>query len=161
MSNTLLYLKNILSNRWTKSIAGRQDDVPYPGDDNVIRVGDKRKQSHRTTDYLVLSAGVETKEPKGLGYTHRGRNPTGTISCRSSVSRDRVFGTRDGNNDCEDYGGLTGEVERILDDVRKGHKEFSTIRAPEIQDNTALEETGSYRGDVEFDMRIIAEIISP
>jgi len=162
VGNDLLYLKNILADRWQESVSGRQQDVPYPSDDR-IKVQDKdRKTRHRAnSDLLVLSKGTETKEPKGFGYTHRGRTATGTVQCKSSKGRERVFGTRDDNNDCEDYGGIAGEVERILDEVRKGHKEYDTLRAPEKTANSELEESGLWRCDVEFDLRIIAEVIDP
>jgi len=83
-----------------------------------------------------------------------------TISCRAQ-DRDLVFGVRDDNNDDEDYGGLVGEVERILDEIRKGDKEFDRVLSPEVQDVSNLADAGTWRGEVECSLDILAEVILP
>lgn len=164
MSNFLQYLKTELDERWQESVSGRVQDVPYPGDDRVFidDITEKVRSSPKANpDYIVLSRGTATKEPRGFGHTHRRRETTVTISCRSTGERGRVFGVRDGNNDCEDYGGLVGEVERVLDEIRKGDKEFDRVLSPETRDVSNLADSGTWRGEVEVSAEILAEVIDP
>jgi len=162
MSAELEYLRTVIQNRWTESVGVRTNDVPYPGDDRIYLDTEERKIRHRAqSDLLVLEKGTRNNEPQGFGHTSRGETTTVTIKCKSSDSRARVVGKRTGSNECDDYGGLSGEVQRILDEVRTGHKEFSTIQSTETFANHSLEESGVYREDVEVELDIIARVINP
>jgi hypothetical protein len=52
---------------------------------------------------------------------------------------DRAWGTRDANNDRPELGGVAGEVKRLLNDIRKGFKEYD--KAPHGIDRLELRNT--------------------
>jgi len=163
MGNVLQFLRHELADRWSASADGRIEDVPFPGEDRLF-VGEVAKQvrvSRASPDYIVLTSGTTQKEPRGFGHTHRRSDNTVTISCRSAHSRERVFGARDDSNDCEDYGGLVGEVERILDEMRGGDKEFDRIHSGETRDVSNLAKESTWRGEVEASLEVLAEVIDP
>jgi hypothetical protein len=128
---SLQFFEHVLDERWQTTYDGengtRINEVPKPEiliatDENVKRVDPRR------TDVLfVREGGAQSHTPRTLGRRHKRTETMVTLDFRTTESRARLEGTRDENNDKEAYGGLRGECERILDELRTGHKEYDWI----------------------------------
>lgn len=156
------FIEHIIDTDWvegadgdTPGVTGRNHPVPKP----TIEVETERSQIRlQNQDHVhITDGGNENQEPMGVGFTHKAVDSFVAIEVRTTVSppdppdverpgRVRFEGARDANNDSETYGGLKGEVERILDLYRKGHKEFEVILASTWRDETGLTGKNHYRG---------------
>lgn len=156
----LQYLEILLQNRWQSDITGRMEPVPEPnitiaGDDETSRVDFTNDQ------VFVRDGGSQSLTPKTAGWQHKGSESLVTIDIRTTQSRGRLEGFRDENNEPERYGGLRGEVERILDSVRTGDKEYDWINGFEYNDLSEEVGFGNWRGTWEVRLTEIANTIDP
>jgi len=159
---SLEFIEYILDNDWvegadgdTPGVTGRDYPVPKPPIDVEMDVS---QISVRNRDHInIVDGGDQTFEALGVGYTHKAADSFVDIQVRTTQSppdmadvdrpgRQRFNGARDANNDAETYGGLKGEIERILELYRKGHKEFDVIRATAWRDEAGLTGKGHFRG---------------
>lgn len=156
----LEYLQTILQDNWTASVTGRINDVPQPvikiaADENVRRV----TQSH---DHIIfVTEGSVDATPRSLNWSEKKVDADATLDIRTSGNRATLEGTRDANNERERYGGLSGEVERILDSVRKGDKEFDWIDGYEYRALSEEVGYGFWRGAWEVRTTELARTIDP
>lgn len=160
-SNTAVqYMVYELENRWTPSVTDRANDVPQPptykaADEDVARV----TQQH--DDVIFVTDGDVSATPRSFGWSEKKIEETISIDIRTSVNRRRLKGGRDNNNDPERYGGLRGECERILDSVRRGHKEYDWIDGYEFKDISEDVGYGFWRGVWEVRLTQLAPPIDP
>lgn len=161
MSSTALqYLETVIEDRWREDIPGRENSVPMP----LIRTEapeDMTRVSQANVDLLVLSHGGESITPKGVGWTHREVENTVSVDLRTAASSYRLRGQRTASNQPEEYGGLRGEVQRIIDEIRKGDAEFDLIDGYEYRDLS--DEVGHqfYRGVFEVRLTQYTQHIDP
>lgn len=157
----LSYLQTLLDENWQEDVEGRVQSVPKPlivlaGESSVSRV------SQIDGDIIFITdGGPQSFTPKSVGWDHRETEALSTIDIRTQRGRGRLVGVRDENNEGESYGGLRGEILRILDLVRRGDKEYDLINSYEWNDLS--EEVGFqfYRGTWEVRLTQIAEDIDP
>lgn len=167
---TRQWAEYVLNNDWETDVAGRDHSVPQP----KIEVEQDRSNIRlRNQDHInIVDGGDNTFEPMGVGYTHRRSDLTVDVVVRVSRSPPdppnverpglvRMQGARDENNDAESYGGIKGEIQRILDLYRKGDKEFDLIETSVWRDDIASTGVNHFTGRwvVEFSQR--AQEISP
>jgi hypothetical protein len=152
-------------------ITGRRHRVPEP---QIDIEEDTSNVRFRTTDHVnIEDGGDEVHEAMDVGYQHEAVDSFVTIVIRTSErppeeptverpGRVRFLGGRDATNDPENYGGLKGEIKRILDLHRTGDKEFDLVRATKWRDETGLTSKNRFRGawDVQLDQRA-AELNPP
>lgn len=157
----LAYLRNVLDNSWEPSVTGRDQSVPKP----VIRVAadsQTTRVSQINHDLVVIADGTgENLTPKSVGWTHREVESTASIIVKTQHSSGRLGGVRDANNDEEEYGGLRGEILRILDLIRKGDKEYDLIDGYEWKDQSEDVGFQFYRGIWEVRLTELAQKIDP
>jgi len=164
-------MEYILSREWVEGadgdspgITGRVHPVPKP---QIDIDEDTSSIRFRTTDHVNISdGGDEIHEAMDVGYQHESVNSFVTVTVRSSErppnpadvnrpGRVRFEGWRDENNEAEAYGGLRGEIKRILELYRKGDKEWDIIEATTWRDETDITSKNRFRGawEVALDQR--------
>lgn len=153
------YVEYILSHNWEEDVDGRVHPVPEP---RIKLEKDDPKDRLRTHDVLrIQDGGVETRTPRGVGYNEEDATSLVTVILKTTESRERLEGHRDSNNDAESYGGLKGEVKRILELNRKHPKEFSLVEGFEWKDQLSLVGKGLYRGSWEVRLQEIGATMDP
>lgn len=172
-------MEYILNEEWIEGkegdspgITGRNHVVPKP---QIDIEEDTSSVRFRTTDHVnIEDGGDEIHEAMDVGYQHESVDTFVTLRIRCAErpaepapdvdrpGRVRFEGGRDSNNVAESYGGLRGEIKRILELYRKGDREFDIIRATTWRDETGITSKNRYRGawDVQLDQRA-AEISPP
>lgn len=161
MTAIVEYVTNELTARWTPSYPGRFNDVPEP---SIIQGSseDESRVNLATGDYIfVYRGGPESHEARSLSWTEERNEYLATVDIRTSENRSRLMGTRGANNEPSAYGGLKGEVERILETLRKGDQEFDWIDGYEFQDMSRDMGYGNWRGAWEVRLTEIAREVSP
>lgn len=169
----------LLEQNWVPSISGRYHDVPKP---QFVREKDDVMKTLRHTDVAyVRDAGDEDHTPQGFGWTHENVEWVVAVELRSldrtengsSVNgRTRTFGyrntdaTADANGldplEAERWGGLTGEVKRILRENRKGVAEFDLVGdGLRVNDQSDMGGSNYYRADVVIPLTNLADSIDP
>lgn len=152
-----LYLKNVLESNWQSSITDRIIDVPKPDGFLMESDPDNTRVNLQNGDYVFFVKGqAQTVEPRSLYWTAEGSENYVTIDIRTSKSLERLRGTRDANNDAERYGGLRGEVKRLLDTIRRGEKEFDIVAGYEWRDLSDEMGFGFWRGVWEVRLEQVA-----
>lgn len=157
----LAYFETLLTNNWESSITDRIENVPEPqihiaADVDVARV------TQQVDDVIfVRDGGPQSLTPQSAGWNERKVESLVTIDIRTSVDRPRLEGVRDNNNEAERYGGLRGETQRILDEVRRGDKEYDLINGYEWNDLSEDMGYGFWRGTWEVRLTKVAVNIDP
>lgn len=165
------YVEYLLDNNWQTSVSGREKDVPKP---NILRESAEslRRMNLDENDVLLLrDGGVSQYEPQSFNWQEERIVSHVTIDARTTgeagsvPGRERLWGYRGvGNlsaNEAESYGGLQGEVKRILDTVRDGDKEFDLIPVSEQNDLSAEMGGQVWRGTTELSLDTRANQIQP
>lgn len=146
------YVRNILKQEWQEEIPGRKHPVPEP----YIFVEGQQASRHSPAQgdmITVLDNGPTQIEPQSVGWTEeRIENHVG-IDIRTVHSRERLLGHRDDNNVAEKYGGLSGEVKRILDMHRKGTEEYEYVFAGPFNDMSNEMGFATHRG--RYEVRLV------
>lgn len=138
-------------------VDGRINDVPKP---YILEEKDSntRRVNLQDGDYIfVIDGGQPTIEPKSLGWTEEKIETVVALDIYTSNGRERLLGERlnDGSNDGnvgEAYGGLAGEVKRILDVNRKGFQEWDMLMVTTFDDLQSQTGAGIWRGQWELRM---------
>lgn len=157
----LAYLQTLLRDEWEEDVEGRIESVPEP---YILMASDGATTRVSQLDgdvVFVLDGGSQGITPKSVGWDHREVESLATIDVRTQRSRGRLEGTRDENNEAERYGGLRGEIQRILDTVRRGDKEFDWIDGYEWNDLSEDVGFQYWRGTWEVRLTQVAENIDP
>lgn len=145
--------ETVLKDKWTESadaVNGRIEDVPKPEYIMKSSPQDRRKVNLKAGDAIFIhDGGKPAVEPKSVGWVEERIESHVTIDCYSAHSIERIEGYRDDNNVEESYGGLQGEIKRILDTIRGGWKEYYLIK-PETWNYMHDQEPGGiWRGQWE------------
>ena len=157
----LAYLQTLLEDNWQEDVTGRVETVPKPF---ILMASDGARTRVSQLDgdaIFVADGGPQTVTPKAAHWDHRQLESLATIDIRTQRSRGRLEGVRDDNNESERYGGLRGEVQRILDSVRRGDKEFDLIDGYEWNDLSEDVGFQFWRGTWEVRLTQVAEDIDP
>jgi len=162
------YVEYILENNWEPSIDGRWNDIPEPW---IGRENEETKKTLRTQDVVeVQDGGSASVEAASLGWLEETSEYLVTIDIRTADrrikgeavdGRVRLEGERDENNESERYGGLIGEIKRILDVHRRGDKEWDLVEGFEVNDVSGTTGRGHYRATIEVRLHQIAATIDP
>jgi len=131
MNNHLRYLKFLLEQEWEPDRSVRDQTVPEP--EFIVERIDEQQQDMTTGDYVVI-------QPRSVDGAHallnddKRRRYGAYILCRSGGRRlkgdwidgeERVLGTiNDTTREQEQWGGMTGEVEYILDTYADGGPDY-------------------------------------
>jgi len=166
--SALQWMAHVLETEWVEGadgdspgVPGRTFPVPKPTMDLRAREGDIRL---RNQDHInIADGGDETHEAASLGYqnetvesfvevtirtTHRPPDApdVSSVPYVENPGEVRFEGARDANNEAEAYGGLKGEVKRILELYRMGHREFDLIVGTTWRDEAGITGKNHYRG---------------
>lgn len=154
-------VKSLLEDEWREDVPGRDVSVPKP--EIVLQAPENRRQVNlKKYDVIfVRDGGRPTVQPQSLSWREERIEETVTIDCYSRKDINRIEGHRDDDDNREKYGGLKGEVKRILDKYRKGHKEYDLIIPETWIDLHADEPGGIWRGQWEITMVRNAVTIGP
>lgn len=133
------YVKNLLENNWESAVSGREKDVPKPEIYLESAENLRRVNLDQSDVVFVRDGGTTQYTPKSFGWAQEEYSSPVTIDARTTgeagsvPGRERLWGYRGvGNlsaNEAERYGGLQGEIKRILDEVRKGDQEYDLVLA--------------------------------
>lgn len=157
----LEYLQTVLDNSWEPDVQGRFNKVPKPYLMLAADGSETRVSQYDGDVIFVKDGGAQQLTPKSVGWTHRETESRATIDIRTQHSRARLEGTRNDDNESEEYGGLKGEVQRILDLIRKGDKEYDLINGFEWNDLSEDVGFQFYRGTFEVRLTQLADEINP
>lgn len=157
------FVYTILDSNWESdaaNVTNRDEDVPKPG--IIEGVNEKTRHEWQNEGLLVVKdGGITDRTPKGLNWQYEEIEDLVTVRCQSRLDRQHVNGRRDQNNEAENYGGLTGEVIRILHLYRKGQKEYDVIKGYEVNDVSDGAGAGRWRSDVEIRLTDMARKVNP
>lgn len=162
------YVRNLLEDNWQSSITGRPHDVgeldtdSQSGKVKIVYESDDewRSMDLSNFDYLTIrDGGISNITPTSFGWLNEDRTARVTVDIRSKgwPTEDRpgriaLYGERGAGdldpNESPRYGGLAGEVERVLKEPRDGDQEFSLISTPEINDLSGQMGGQIWRGTV-------------
>lgn len=165
------YFETLLENNWTPSISGREVEVPKP---KIWRESSakQRKLNLDQHDVLILrDGGVTEISPQSFAWHEERVVSIVTVDMRTTgeagdvPGRERLWGYRGkgslAENEAESYGGLQGEVKRIIDTVRKGEHEFDLIIADSQNDLSGEMGGQVWRGTTEVTLDVRASQINP
>lgn len=165
------YVEHILDANWESNISGREREVPQP---DIIRESAQslRRMNLDERDQVMLrDGGVTTIEPQSFGWSEERLVSHVTIDARTTgeggdvSGRERLWGWRGigslADNEAERYGGLMGEVKRILDTIRKGDEEFDLVLTTEQNDLSAEMGGQVWRGTTEVMLDVRVNEIDP
>jgi hypothetical protein len=165
VDTSLQYFEALLADRWQPTYDGpagtRSNDVPQPTIAIATDKAAKRLDPRREDLLFVRAGGAQQLTPRSVGWTEQRTETLVTLDCRTTQSRQRLEGTRNGANEKEAYGGLRGEVKRILDTVRTGDKEFDWVNGYEYRPLSEDMGFGNWRGAWEVRLTELAEDIQP
>lgn len=157
----LSYLQTVLDEGWEEEIEGREEPVPKP---YILLAADSRNTRVSQLDgdvIFIVDGGPQSITPKSVGWGHREVESLAAFDLRTTRGRGRLEGVRNEDNEAERYGGLRGEVQRILDLVRKGDKEYDLIDGYEWNDLSEDVGFQFWRGTFEIRLTQVAEEIDP
>jgi len=155
------YVENILREDWEREVPGRNKPVPVP---EVVRESSEehRRMNTQNSDYIVVTdGGISEIEPQSFGWQEEATTARVTCDIRTSQSRERLWGKRDDDNNSPNYGGLVGEVKRIVDTKRKGDKEFDLIVGFEANDLSGQMGGKVWRATFEIRLEVRATTVNP
>lgn len=125
-------IRNTIDDNWVEEadeVEGRRNKVPKPQEIVATSPPNQRRVNLKRGDAVfVYDGGEPTIEPKSVGWIEERIESKATIDLYSAHSVQRVEGYRNDQDELESYGGMKGEVRRILDGIRRGHKEFLYIK---------------------------------
>lgn len=146
----------ILKDNWedkASNVSGRENNVPKP---NIIREKNTNKRHVNLRDYDVIfvkDGGRPDIIPKSLGWVEEEIRTKVTIDMYTSTGRERLFGERDrSTNTGESYGGLSGEVKRILDMNRGGYEEWDLIITRSLDDLQSETSSDIWRAEYQIEL---------
>lgn len=163
MTRQLLpYFEFIFRENWEEDIDGRIESVPQPR----IQIANTLESTRVSTiDYDVIfirDGGPQSITPKSAGWMEEEIEDLTSIDIRTNHSHARLRGVRDPDtNEAERYGGLRGEVKRILDLHRKGDQEYDLINGFEWNDLSGDVGFQHYRGVFDVRLTQVASTIEP
>lgn len=155
--------RDLLDEEWVEDadeVDGRVKDVAKPT--IIAEKGQKRHDLSNSPLCTVRDGGTGVIEPIGLGW--EADRSTDLISLSLECTEEHggevyMNGYRAGPDgdeandldpyEAEAYGGLTGEVKRILDTYRKGVAEYQLVEGYEVDDASGEMGYGRWRVDVE------------
>lgn len=157
-----------LDEDWEPRVTGRAVEVPKPV---IVTEGEDSEASIKDRDVVVVKDGGTTNvEPGTLGHRENTQNSFVQVDIRTtdrnrpavpdatrSPGYVRLFGKRDNvANVAERYGGLVGEVTRILQTYRRGVNEFTRIQIEDVNDISSQSGVNHYRATltVRFDQTL-------
>lgn len=139
---------------WEEMIAGRSEPVPQP---KIIHRSERRERM-TATDILEVSGGSRQSTPASVSWAAQRVDERVSLDIRTDQGSDRLYGVRLADGSSERYGGILGEVTRILDSHRKGYgTEYDLIDGYEVQnlDHQAGPERHRCVVEVEFSQRAV------
>lgn len=148
---SLQYVRKVLEDGWEDEISGRPHNVGRIGEGiKLIYEGSDewRRMDLSNYDYITLrDGGTVDIEAKGLSWTEEDNTVRVDIDIRTKGhypdrdGRVTLYGERGAGdlepNESPRWGGLVGEAERVMKEVRKGDEEFSIINVDVIDDLSA------------------------
>lgn len=131
----LAFLADYFIDNWQESIPKREVDVPTP---TILAEGerDRRANNFARDDIVVVNdGGTVSYEPASIGYRDYQVEAPYDITIRTSQGYPRFNGTPA----AVDYAGLTGEVRRLLDELRFGFGPYDLLKVESYDDNTSAQ----------------------
>ena len=169
----IAWTKYALDNDWEKRVTGRTVEVDKP---YITTEGEDTKVSLKQSDAIIVKdGGLATKEPGTLSWNEEtsvsfvnidirtvDRNREEFTDSLRGPGASRLWGKRDERtNTSERYGGLVGEVTRIMQKYRKGCNEFDKIEVTEVNDISEQSGANHYRAIVTVRLESTLANINP
>jgi len=164
---------NTLTDEWEPLVSGRSVRVPQP----VVQESQQDSQaSIQERDQVVVRDGGTTPfEPGTLGHNENttetfvqidvrttDRNRPQIDSATRSPGYVRLFGKRaQRSNTGERYGGLIGEITRLLQTHRRGADGFTRIQIEEVNDISSQSGMNHYRATLTVRFDQILQNVDP
>ena len=149
------FMAEILDERWEESIPERPNDVPKPvirqaGGADSDSTGGRRAENIADNDVIYTRDGGDPDmNPASIGFRDLHLEQVIDVEIRTAADQERMFGTEE-----DEYGGLAGEVQRIVDSVRFGLGPYEYIWYDTVTE--ASEDHGAGIWHVEWPVRFIA-----
>lgn len=152
--NKIEFVKLLIDQNWKADVTGRDHSVPKP---RIVSSGEaKRTQLQNQDELYVKDGGNTTKETAGLEWEAERQTEQVAIEVRTIGDRGgrrRLTGDVDDTTlESEDYGGLVGEVERIVDVHRRGEGDYQAVIITEKEDNSDMMGFNKYRADIQIEL---------
>lgn len=134
--------QELLQERWMETYPDRQEDVPQP---LIIKAGEQeddqqRAQNYHDDDIIHLRDGGDPDySPASVGFRDMHAEQVIDAEMRTSVGSARLFGL-----DGDVYGGLAGEVQRIVDSARFGVGAYDYVWYDTLRDETESYGAGTW-----------------
>jgi hypothetical protein len=155
------FVERILEEDWDPDISGRSQIIPKP---EIVRESsdEHRRMNLQRSDYLVLmDGGISEIAPQSFGWSEESLTSRVTCDFRTSTSRERLWGHRQQGNTSPRYAGLVGEAKRIVDNYRKGTREFDLITGYEANDLSGQMGGKVWRATFDIRLETRASVIDP
>lgn len=136
-SNDKHVVKAMLEQNWQVSLDGR-NDVPQP---EVVVEGEKNRRSVNMMDndvIFVQDGGAPVIEPASVGHMEERVESMVDVEIHTTKGPKRFTGYPDDAN----YGGVSGEVKRIVDKHRRGFGPYDRLGVDTFDD-----QVGSFGAD--------------
>lgn len=160
MGDPVAWTKYALENDWESRVSGRTTEVPSPY--ITVESEDSQVSLKKSDAIIVKDGGTATKTPGTLNWDEEttvsfvnidirtvDRNREELLDGLRSPGATRLFGKRDDvANTAERYGGLVGEVTRVVQRYRRGVNEFDRIEVTEVNDISNESGSNHYRAVV-------------
>lgn len=123
-------LRDILQSNWSESYPERSVDVPQP--EIVIESEEDRRSVHmRDQDVVFVMASSSNVEPASIGYRDEEIEVNLDLEIYTAAGPERFDGVKG-----DEYGGLIGEIRRIIHSVRRGVGRYDMVVFDEFEDET-------------------------
>lgn len=162
-------IKYLIESNWQEARTGRALDVPEP---EIHLENDEQKVDlSRHDEVMVKDGGPVDHTPLGVGYNYEREELTMSVDLKTADrrvqgdkidGRVRLFGFVNNGNEIqhgippgesEDYGGISGEVKKILRDNRGGQDRFDDIFVDSVDDISDTVAVNKYRAVVNVRLR--------
>lgn len=155
-------IKNLLDTRWTADIPGRERSVPKPA--LIVSGGEKTHSLSNSNVIYIKDGGNTDRDPNTIGWDHEVVVDRINLDIRTSDAnggREAMSGVLVDGINSESYGGLTGEVKRIIDEVRRGVGPWDTLNLTPFDDISDDQGFGRFRVEGTLELTAGPNVIDP
>lgn len=159
----LRQLKGVLDDEWNEDLSNIPEldtrETPVPTPQFVVEGTESkgnRSVNYRDNDVIfILDDGEENVEASGLGHRSRKRETLCAFEMRTGHSEKRLNG-----DNRDDYSGLAGETQRILDKYRNGGLlGYDRVIIRAYSDEVAEYGAGTWVAQWKFTMKVYGETV--
>lgn len=156
-TNAPRWVKVLLTNEWTPTIADRSTDVPQPVIGTGKEIPSISSSQILSDDYLIISTpAASNRVPQGFEYTEEQVTDRVTLDIRTISQRggsQRLHGDVDpATMRSERYSGLVGEAIRCLQTIRRGEGDYDYVNVIEVEPLSGEMGKKTHRATIEIEL---------